>query len=237
MKTYIWALPTRLFHWALAISFTAAFILGGEEQYLGFHAAFGSLIGGLIFFRIIQGFTGPQYVRFGDFPVSPASIWTFITKMKESKATHPGHNPLASVIMLSIMITAMASAVSGMCIFASGETGIFGFKLTPGGDSEFIEEFHDVVVHLFLILVGIHLTGIVADTIFHRENGTIFSIFTGYKRIKATDVSLSPFQKIFSALWFVIPIMMFFYVLLYQPLPTGEDDGTEQQIENAEDKD
>ncbi|MEI6434676.1 MAG: cytochrome b/b6 domain-containing protein [Bacteroidota bacterium] len=237
MKTYIWTLPTRLFHWALAISFTATFILGGEEKYLGIHAALGSLIGGLILFRIIQGFTGPRYARFSDFPVSPASLWTFITKMKKSKATHPGHNPLASVIMLFIMITALASAVSGMCIFASGETGIFGLNLMSGVDSEFFEEFHDVVVHLFLILVGIHLTGIVADTIFQRDNGTIFSIFTGYKRINATHVSLSLFQKIFSVLWFAIPIMMFFYVLLYQPLPTGEEDETEQLIENGEDKD
>jgi cytochrome b len=237
MKTYIWTLPTRLFHWLLAISFAAAYLLGGEENYLSLHAALGSFIGSLILFRIIQGIAGPRYARFHDFPVSPAFIKLFITSMKKSKASHPGHNPLASVIMICIMITALISAVSGMLIFATGETEIFGIRFNPGVNGEVFEEFHEVVVNIFLVLVGIHLAGILADTFFHRENGTIFSIFTGYKNIEAKDAHLSSGQKIFSVFWFVIPAAIFFYVLLYQPLPAGENENTEQVEDTDKDED
>jgi cytochrome b len=237
MKTYIWTLPTRIFHWLLAISFAAAYLLGGEENYLNVHAALGSMIGGLVLFRIIQGFAGPRYARFSDFPVSPVSIKSFIINMKQAKASHPGHNPLAASIMLGIIFTALISAISGMLIFASGGTGIFGIRLNPGFDPEFFEEIHEIAVNIFLFLVGIHLTGILVDTIFHSSNGTLFSIFTGYKKIQAENVLPSAFQKIFSVFWFTLPLLLFCYVLLYQPMPAEEKDQTEQVNESDEDED
>jgi cytochrome b len=237
MKTYIWTLPTRIFHWLLAVSFTVAYFLGGEETYLNYHAALGTFIGGLVFFRLIQGFLGPRYARFSDFPISPASIIQFITSMKQSKKLHPGHNPMAALVMILIMVMALLTSVSGMLMLASGETGFWGFRLAPGGDSEIFEGFHEVVANLFLFLVGIHLTGVLADAFFHKDNGTIFSIFTGYKRIMATDASNSLFQKTFSILWFAIPLLMFFYVLGYQPMPTGEQNETEQVEGTDKDED
>ena len=237
MKTYIWTFPTRVFHWLLAFSFTVAFLLGGEEEFLNLHSALGIFIGILVVFRVIQGFNGPKYTRFRDFPVSPASIRLFITNMKQSKAMHAGHNPLASLVMLSIFLMALLSAISGMLIFASGDTGIFGFRLSQVSDPEMVEELHDVVVHLFLILVGVHLTGIVADTLFHRENGTIWSIFSGYKRIQAAPAAQNSYQRVFSVMWFVIPVIVFFYVLRFQATPDGEKENTEKVSENDKDED
>ena len=237
MKTYIWTLPTRFFHWLLAISFAVAYLLGGDEEYLNLHAALGSLIAGLILFRIIQGFSGPEYARFRDFPVSPASIRQFISNMKQSKETHPGHNPLASIIMLCILITALASAMSGMLILASGETGMFGLRIRAGFDPDSLGELHEIVANTFLVLVGIHLTGILADTIFHPANGTILSIFTGYKKMQAKDASSSAFHSIFSVFWLAIPLLIFLYVLNYQPIPAGKADQTEQVKEANEETD
>ena len=237
MKTYIWTFPTRLFHWLLAVSSTVAYLLGGEEEHLGLHAAFGSFIGALVLFRILQGFIGPKYARFSDFPVSPSSLWIFLTDMKKSKAAHPGHNPMASVIILCIMITALLSAISGMLVFASGDTGFLGFRIMMRGDPEVFVEIHEIVVKLFLILVAVHLTGILADTLFHSENRTVLSIFTGYKRLRAEEASQSGFHKIFSVFWFAIPVLLFFYVLRYQPLPTLEKEKTEHVDETNEDND
>jgi cytochrome b len=239
MRTYIWTIPTRLFHWLLAVSFAAGYLLGGKEEYLSLHAAFGSLIGGLIIFRIIQGFTGPKYARFGDFPISLKSLISFVGDMKQSKATHPGHNPLAAIIMLGIMITALLTALSGMLTFASGETGFLGFRFNQGADPEIFEELHEVLANIFLVLVGVHLTGILADTMFHPANGTIFSIFTGYKKLVAPEAKLNTFNKIFSVFWFVLPLMLFIYVLGFQPIPAPEKEGlnTEQADDTDKDED
>jgi cytochrome b len=236
MKTYIWTLPTRLFHWMLAVAFTAAFLLGGEENYLNWHAALGTLIGCLVLFRILQGFIGPRYARFSDFPVSPASLIAFLKDIKQSKAAHAGHNPAAALVMLGIMVAAILSAFSGMMIFAGSETGFMGIKAGLVADQELFEEFHEVIVHVFLALVGVHLTGILADTLLHPANGTVFSIFTGYKKIKAVDAAPTAFHKVFSVFWFVVPLLLFFYVLKSQPVPAGEAQETEQAGEAGEDE-
>lgn len=44
----IWDLPTRIFHCLFAIAFAAAWLLGEEEGWLGWHGYFGYLVGGLI---------------------------------------------------------------------------------------------------------------------------------------------------------------------------------------------
>ncbi len=238
MRTYIWTIPTRLFHWLLAVAFTVGYLLGGEEEYLSLHAALGSLIGGLIIFRIIQGFTGPKYARFSDFPVSIKSLLSFAGNMKQSKAIHPGHNPLAALIMLGIMITALLSAMSGMMIFAAGETGFLGFRFNPGVNQESFEGVHEVIVNIFLVLVGIHLTGILADTLFHPANGTIFSIFSGYKKLVAPEAKLNVFNKTFPLFWFGLPLLLFIYVLRFQPLPTPEKEGLNtEQTDTDKDED
>jgi len=237
MKTYIWTLPTRIFHWLLAIAFTIAYILGGDEKYINLHAGMGIFIGVLVFSRVLQGVFGPRYAQFSDFPVSINSIRLFLTKTKQSKASHPGHNPLASLIMLSIFLMALLSAISGMLIFASGDSGIFGLRLNPGTDPEMFEEIHEIVANLFLFFVGIHLMGILLDTLFHNENGTIWSIFTGYKRIIAIPASTTIFHKMFSFVWFTIPFVLLFYMLLYHPMPGSEKDNMEQVYDTDNDED
>lgn len=70
MKTYIWSLPTRLFHWLLAIGFTVAYILGDFDNLENWHFAFGAFVGSLIFFRLFFGLVGPEYSNFKDFQIA-----------------------------------------------------------------------------------------------------------------------------------------------------------------------
>jgi len=53
MKTYIWSLPTRIFHWLLVIGMVAAYILSDDEALLNFHSSVGYMVGIVIIFRII----------------------------------------------------------------------------------------------------------------------------------------------------------------------------------------
>jgi cytochrome b len=228
MKTYIWTIPTRLFHWLLAISFAVAFLSGGEEEYLNTHAAFGILIGGLILFRLLQGLFGPRYARFSDFPVTPGKLTGFLKDMKMSKLQHPGHNPLAALVMLGIMIAALLSAISGMLLAESSGTALFGLNFSTSMDQDRLEEFHEFIVHLFLVLVGIHLSGIIVDTLFHSEHKTVFSIFTGYKKMDGKPAVNNLWQIAFSAVGLILPVLLFFYIIGSQPVKAGDSEKTEQ---------
>lgn len=205
MKTLIWTLPARIFHWLLAIGFTLAYILGDFDELRNLHFAFGALVGALIFFRLIFGLIGPRYSHFRDFPIGFKNQKEYMSSILNKAKVHSGHNPLAALIMLAILISGLVCSISGFLIYA-GEHNI----LNLGFNEESIEELHEVLANIFLILVVIHLAGLIIDTLTDRKTGTLASIFTGYKNIDSENASLSGFQKFLSVLWFIVPFVLFY---------------------------
>ncbi|MDP3353718.1 MAG: cytochrome b/b6 domain-containing protein [Flavobacteriaceae bacterium] len=206
MKTYIWSIPTRIFHWLLAIGFTIAYILSDFENFRNLHFAFGGFVGILIIFRLLFGLFGPKYSNFSDFPLGLKNQKEFIkTYFSKSPKLYPGHNPLASVIILCILFIGIICSISGYMLYAT-ENNV----LNIGINEEFLEESHEITANLFLVLVGIHLFGMMADKFFHSKTGTLNSIFTGYKNIESKNTQLNSFHKIFSLLWFTIPFIIFY---------------------------
>lgn len=198
-QTYIWALPIRLFHWLLAISFVAAFVLGEEDEFRKYHIAFGAVVGVLIVFRILYGLTGSRYSGFKDFPIGISLQVTFVRNMFNPANVYAGHNPLASMAMLSIFATGIVSSVTGYLCYST--------------HNELYKEIHEVFAKIFLGFVVLHIIGIIMDKVTHGKVGTLQSIFTGYKNIDAEDTKTNTFQKIFSIFWFLAPVIVFFYVM------------------------
>ena len=180
MKTKTWSLTTRISHWLLAIGFTVAYITGENEWQMNYHYAFGALVGGILFFRILYGIIGPKYSNFEDFPMGISKQIDFIKNYFSKNQTYVGHNPLASLVMFSMMFLGIFTAFTGY-LWATESAHFLGFTFTE----EMVEEGHEIGANLFLILVFAHLAGIFADTIFHRKTGTLGSIFTGYKNVQA----------------------------------------------------
>ena len=60
IKILVWDVPTRVFHWMLALSFAGAFITGDSERYRDLHLLLGYLLLGLIGFRLIWGISGTR---------------------------------------------------------------------------------------------------------------------------------------------------------------------------------
>jgi cytochrome b len=227
MKSYIWTLPTRVFHWSLAIGFTTAYILGDFDKFENLHFAFGAFVGTLILFRIVFGIFGPRYSNFNDFPIGPEHQKGFIKNYFSRSKNHVGHNPAAAVVILLILLIGLICSISGYLLYAT-ENNTLGFAI----QEDLLEEVHEVLANIFLGLVGAHLLGILADTLFHRKTGTLQSIFTGYKNIEARNVKLNAFHKYFVLLWIIVPIYLFF--LAYN-LPINDNETNKQNSEHYED--
>lgn len=206
-KTAVWTISIRFFHWLLALGFVVTYVLSDFKELSNFHYAFGLFVGTLIFFRIIFGFIGSRYAHFKDFPLSILSFKIFINNIKTRKQNFIGHNPAASLVMLSIFVVGILSSFSGYALYAT-ENGVRFFS---NFNEDFLEELHEIVVHLFLVLVVFHLLGIFVDTVLHPQNKTLLSIFNGYKMIDGEDSKPNNFQKAFSIFWFIVPFLMFFY--------------------------
>jgi cytochrome b len=235
MKTYIWSLPTRIFHWLLVIGMVAAYILSDEEELLNFHSSVGYMVGILIIFRIIWGFVGPKHSRFSDFPIGVNSLKKFAADMKGSKNLSPGHNPAASVVMLGIILFTLMIVVSGILLLASEGQGLFAFIQT-GLSEDTLKETHEIAVNIVIGLVIAHLLGNIVDFIFNKKAGTLQSMFTGYKNIEGESIKLNSFQKIIATIGILAALAIVPYSITTQKINPESENPEKQYQENGEDQ-
>jgi cytochrome b len=233
MKTYIWSLPTRIFHWLLVIGMIAAYIVAEEEDLLNVHSSIGYAVGILLIFRIIWGFAGPQFSRFSDFPIGIAALKSFFTDMKTSKSNFPGHNPAASFVMLGIILLSLIIVISGTLLLASEGQGLFAF-IQIGLSEDTLKGVHEIAVNIVIALVIFHLLGNLVDFIFNKKVGTLQSMFTGYKNIEGESVKLNTFQKILATVGIVSALAIFPYSQINQKIDVKSENKEQQSNENED---
>ncbi|MEJ5992511.1 cytochrome b/b6 domain-containing protein [Ramlibacter sp. PS3R-8] len=108
----VWDLPTRLFHWLLAICvvFLVATAYAGAMQW---HARAGYVVLALLLFRIVWGFIGGRWSRFASFLYAPRSVAAYLRGR-----AHPdhlvGHNPLGAGSVFAMLVVLLAQVVTGL---------------------------------------------------------------------------------------------------------------------------
>jgi len=232
MKTKVWTISIRIFHWFLAIGFTFAYILSDFDNYENLHYAFGLFVGVLILFRFIYGLIGNKYANFQDFPLSIKNQISFITHFFKKDKTYIGHNPAASIVMLGIFIVGLFCSISGFMLYSVENPSFININFSE----YFLEEAHEILANLFLILVVIHLIGIFTDLLFHSKTKTLQSIFTGYKSVEGENSKQNTLHVIFSFIWFVVPFLAFLYGNNLKTETKTEKNKTEQH-ENKQEED
>ena len=215
-KSYIWTLPTRIFHWMLVFYIAVMFLTSEEESWLTWHAAFGYAIGILLLFRVLWGFMGPIYSRFSDFPLSKEALISFILTIRYPKRVYAGHNPAASWVMMGILTTLIFISISGLLTYGVQEgRGLFSFLNTLWfKEMELFAEIHEFFFYFLVLLVTMHLGGILSDKLLHPKIGTLHSIFNGYKYLDAKESKLTSIQKYVAVFFLILALITPFYVLI-----------------------
>lgn len=190
-----------------------------DDDWLSIHAVVGYSILILLFFRFFWGFIGPKYSLFKDFPTGKNNVKLFINTIFGEKQPYIGHNPLASYVMISILICTFFIIITGILTFGIQESkGIFSnLSHTFLKDLELFEELHEFFANFLYLLIAAHLMGICVDRVLHKEEQTLNSIFNGFKKTQEKIfIHLTIFQKIFTLLMFIF--FIFFLLLnLYNP--------------------
>jgi cytochrome b len=212
-RTLIWAWPTRAFHWMLAFGFAFAYLLSDFDNFRQFHFAFGAMVGALAITRIFYGLIGPRYSRFSHFPVGLKNQIAFAKSVFSKQTAYIGHNPLASLVMLGIMVAGVLTATSGYLLYLNESQGEMLFV---GG--YFVEEAHEIFANVFLGLVIFHLAGILLDLLLHGKSGAFFSIFNGFKSVDAIPAKTDLLHKIFGVLWICLAVGFFYIAFSLSPL-------------------
>ncbi len=112
----VWDLPTRLFHWALAVGVLSQIVtakIGGNAMV--WHFRIGYVVFALIGFRIIWGFIGGRWSRFSSFIYSPASVMRYLRGLpRADDRFHVGHNPLGSGSVLAMLALLAVQVATGL---------------------------------------------------------------------------------------------------------------------------
>jgi len=167
-RILVWDVPTRVFHWLLALSFVGAYVTAESERYRDIHVVLGYTLLGLLAFRLLWGFFGTRYARFRSFLFKPGEIASYFFSLFKAKPAHyVGHNPLGSVaiwLLLGLGIT----------------TGVTGYMVLQDVGGDVLEELHELVSNAMLAVVLIHIAGVLVSSVMHREN-LVRSMITGFK--------------------------------------------------------
>jgi len=168
----VWDPLVRLFHWSLVTAFFVAYFT--EDDLLTPHVYAGYLIMGLLAFRLIWGFVGSRHARFSDFVRRPRVV---IDYLKSIRSGHPrryiGHNPAGGAMVIALLTSLLLTTVTGIAIYGAGESaGPLAASLAGVGDfwADVLEEVHEFLANLTILLVAIHVTGVIVASRQHKEN-------------------------------------------------------------------
>ncbi len=218
-KSYIWTIPTRVSHILLALFVLLAFLTSEESKLLNYHAIVGYAIAILLVFRFMWGYIGPKYSKFKDFPLGIKNAKEFLSNIFDANQKYVGHNPLASYVMIAMLVSLFLAFISGILVFGIEEgKGVLGFLNSSFFKKmKLFKEIHEIFANLFIVFLVFHLIGIFVDRLLHKKNENLNSIFTGYKYHEQIEtIRLTILQKLFSLLMFIV-LVSFLAFNLYQP--------------------
>jgi cytochrome b len=182
VRVRVWDPLVRVFHWGLAAGFAVAYLV--EDDWLALHVWTGYIMLGLVAFRLLWGIRGPQHARWSDFVKAPAEIIAYLkAAIRADAARHLGHNPAGGAMVVALVACVAATAFSGLAVYGGQElSGPLATVLAamPAAWAHVLEDVHEVLANLTLLLVFLHVAGVVWASLQHREN-LIMAMITGYK--------------------------------------------------------
>ncbi|HEY1089840.1 MAG TPA: cytochrome b/b6 domain-containing protein [Burkholderiaceae bacterium] len=185
--TRVWDLPTRLFHWALALcvlgSLSSAWVGGNMMEW---HLRLGYSVLALVGFRLLWGVVGGRWSRFTHFIYSPAALWRYVRgHPKPGERFDVGHNPLGGLSVLAMLAWLLLQVSTGL--IADDEIATTGplVRLVSTDNSSFWTAYHKSWGQWGLLaLVGLHVAAI-AWYRFGRNHDLIGPMISGDKQLAA----------------------------------------------------
>ncbi|RKT34771.1 cytochrome b [Roseovarius halotolerans] len=197
-KVRVWDPLIRVFHWGLVAAFATAWLTADELQTV--HEFAGYTVAGLVAFRLVWGLVGSRYARFAQFLKRPGETLAYLRDMtRASERRYLGHNPAGAAMIVALLVTLSGTAFTGWLM--EDESRLAMLPAMPqivapawadddgdrheygeGGEGEgLLEEVHETLANLMLLLIALHVGGVVLASFRHHEN-LARAMVTGEKR-------------------------------------------------------
>jgi cytochrome b len=112
----VWDLPTRLFHWLLAVAVVGCIVtaeVGGNAMV--WHFRLGHAVLALLAFRLLWGLCGGRWSRFASFVPTPARLLRYL-RGQPAPGEHldVGHSPLGALAVWALLALLAVQVATGL---------------------------------------------------------------------------------------------------------------------------
>jgi len=169
----VWDLPTRLFHWLLALCLVGSVVsakIGGNAMV--WHFRFGGAVLALLAFRLVWGLVGGRWSRFASFIYAPGTVLRYLRgQARPGEHLDVGHNPLGSLSVFALLGVLAVQLATGLVaddeIASVGPLNRFVSSALASSATGWHKNWGQYVV---LGLVGLHIAAIVFYAVAKRQN-------------------------------------------------------------------
>lgn len=177
----IWDLPTRLFHWLLALC-VVGLVTSAQLGYMEWHFRLGYAVLTLLLFRVFWGLLGGRWSRFVAFIYSPLSLWRYL-RGQGDPSHEVGHTPTGALSVFALLFFLLAQVGTGL--FSDDEISASG-PLTRLASSDLVSLatwYHrEVGKRVLIVLVILHILAILYYLWRKRQN-LVRPMLTGDKEL------------------------------------------------------
>ncbi len=180
----IWDLPTRLFHWLLALC-VIGLVTSAQLGYMEWHFRLGYAVLTLLLFRLLWGVFGGRWSRFVAFIYSPLSLWRYLRG--QGDPSHAvGHTPTGALSVFALLLLLLAQVATGLVsddeIASSGPLS----HHVSGQLVSLATWYHrDVGKWVLIVLVCVHI-GAILYYLWRKRQNLIRPMFSGDKLLPDT---------------------------------------------------
>lgn len=177
-QVLVYDLPTRVFHWLFAGFFITAFAIANlvddDSARFSLHMLAGMGMVFAVVLRLVWSVVGTRHARLTDLALNPAQLLAYFKGVISGGSRRwIGHNPASSWAAV-----AMVGLALGL--------GTTGYLMATGGENDTLKEAHELMANTFLAVVLLHIGGVVAHVLRHRDHLPA-SMVSGRKQALASD--------------------------------------------------
>ena len=184
-----WDLPTRVFHWMLALLIFCAWFSWRYSEWFGddllvWHRWNGISVLVLLVWRLLWGFAGSSTSRFAAFVRWPWSAAAYGLDLVRGRDRHYlGHNPLGAYMVLALLAAVGAQATLGLFTVEHNDSGAYGplYRLVDEATWTKLSKWHLWSFYWVLLpLIGAHIAANVLYGVV-KKDPLIRAMVTGRK--------------------------------------------------------
>ena len=183
-RVRIWDLPTRVFHWTIALCVLGLALtgtLGGSAMV--FHFRFGYALLTLLLFRLVWGLLGGHWSRFRSFVFGPRAVFAYLRgRAPENHAV--GHTPLGALSVWAMLAFLSLQVATGL--ISDDEISTAGplTHLVSNAAVALGSQYHTQIGKwILLALVLLHVAAIIYYA--RRRQGLVAAMLHGDKQLVA----------------------------------------------------